>query len=361
MKIEVFQYIIKLLLKLIFSKNKEKKIAIYRFGSFGDSLVTFPVIKTIRKQYPNARIDIYNKPENDKLVKMEDLLSEDMYDNLITLKADSSIKELYNMVKKEKYDIWFELSSAGLSFSKALQKLLFLKFANVKYVNGLEITPNKFLSKLYKKDYNFISERERLLLNLKDLNIDIEKYSLDFPIKDISKNIIKVKNTLKKDSLASKKLIVMITKSKRDSTTWSQENWRTLSLELIDKGYYLAFIGAPSDNIFIDEIIKGLDENKIKSYAGDFSVMDSAALLKLSKLAISVDTGPMHLAYAVGTKVISLFSARDYVNKWYPPKELGVEIRKDIACSPCFFDNCPYDNECMNNINVQEVMHINEF
>ena len=169
MKIEVFQYIIKLLLKLIFSKNKEKKIAIYRFGSFGDSLVTFPVIKTIRKQYPNARIDIYNKPENDKLVKMEDLLSEDMYDNLITLKADSSIKELYNMVKKEKYDIWFELSSAGLSFSKALQKLLFLKFANVKYVNGLEITPNKFLSKLYKKDYNFISERERLLLNLKDL------------------------------------------------------------------------------------------------------------------------------------------------------------------------------------------------
>jgi len=356
-------FLILFFVKILFKKNTNiQKIAIYRFGSFGDSIVTFPTIKAIREQYKNVEIHIYNKPENDNLIKMEDLLDENMYDKIITLKANSSIKELYKTVKKEKYDIWFELSSAGLSFSKAFKKIAFLKLAGVKYINGIEITPNKFLSRYFKKNYNFISERERLLNNLLSLNIPIQKYSLDFPLKDISKNIIKVEKHLSKDSINKDKMIVLITKSKRQSTTWTQDNWIELSKELLKKEYQLVFIGAPSDSEFIDPIVNELDSNNVKSYVGDFSVLDSAALLKLSPLAISVDTGPMHLAYAVGTKVIALFSARDYVEKWYPPKELGVVIRKDIKCSPCFLDNCPNNNECMNQINFINILdELNDF
>ena len=350
-------YIIKILSLLVFNnlQNNIKKIAIYRFGSFGDSIVAFPTIKTIRKHYPNAEIHIYNKPENDNLIKMENLLNEEMYDKIITLKANSSIKELYKIVKKENYDVWFELSSAGLSFFKALQKLVFLKVVGVKYINGIEITPNKFLSKYFKHQYKFISERERLLNNLSSLDIDTKKYSLDFPLKDITANIDKVNNILMQDNIDKTKLIVLITKSKRDSTTWSQQNWIELSQELLKKGHHLAFIGAPSDSDFINPIINKLNSNSVQSYAGSFSVMDSAALLKLSTLAISVDTGPMHLAYAVGTKVIALFSARDYINKWYPPQELGIVIRNDIECSPCFLDMCPRQNECINNIKPLEI------
>lgn len=334
-----------------------KKIAIYRFGSFGDSIVSFPAIKAIREFYQDAVIHIYNKPENDNLIKMKDLLHEGMYDKIITLKASSSIKDLYKNVKSEKYDMWFELSSAGLSLSKALQKKVFLKLAGVKYINGIETTPNKFLSKYYKKYYNFISERERLLNNLESLGINIDKYKLSFPFKDLEQNIKKVQQQLANDKLDSNKLIILITKSKRESTTWSQDNWIELSKSLIKKGHLLAFIGAPLDNKFITPIIEQLDSQKAKNYAGKFSVLDSAALLKLSKLAISVDTGPMHLAYAVGTKVIALFSARDYVEKWYPPKELGIIIREDIECSPCFLDKCPRSNECINKIKIKSILN----
>jgi len=359
MIIKLQNYFLKILLKVLFSKSiKQKKIAIYRYGSFGDSIVTFPAIKAIRENYKNAEIHIYNKPENDNLIKMENLLDENIYDKLITLKANSSIKEFYNIVKKEKYDIWFEFSSAGLSFFKAIQKVLFLKLCGVKYINGIEVTPNKFLSKYYKKYYDFISEKERILNHLKSLEIEIDKYKLKFPIKDISKNIKKVEQILNKDKIDKNQLIVMITKSKRDSTTWEQKNWIELSQDLINKGYYLAFIGAPKDSEYIDPIIDNLDITYAKSYAGKFSVLDSAALLKLSKLAISVDTGPMHLAYAVGIKTISLFSARDYINKWYPPKELGVAIRKDIECSPCFLDNCPNNNKCINSIGKDEILKL---
>jgi len=350
-------FLIQILLKKSFRNCNPKKIAIYRFGSLGDSIVAFPAIKAIREYFKDVEIHIYNKLENDNLIKMEDLLNENMYDKIITLKSNISIKELYEVIKKENYDIWFELSSAGLTFFKAIQKILFLKLAGVKCINGIEVTPGKFLSKYYKRHYNFISERERLLNSLISLNIPIEKYKLDFPLKDLSKNIRKVRKQLYKDGLNENKLIVLIIKSKRQSTTWMQKNWIDISKKLLEKGYHLVFIGAASDKKFLDPIIKNLNSKYVKSYAGVFSVLDSAALLKLSKLAISVDTGPMHLAYALGTKVIALFSARDYEKKWYPPEELGIVIRKDIDCSPCFLDKCPKNNECMNLIKVSEVLN----
>ncbi len=358
MLIKLQNFIIKFICNLIFTKNKPKKIAIFRHGSFGDSIVAFPMIKTIRENYKDSEIHIYNKPEYDNLVKMEDLLHEDMYNKIFTINSSLSIKEFYKLIRKEKYDIWFELSLSGLSFCKALQEIVFLKMAGVKYVNGIKTSPNKFLSKYYKNHYTFISERQRLLNNLLPLNIDIEKYKLDFPLKDITDNMEDVKRKLVRDNLKKEKLIVLIVKSKRDSTTWSQNNWRKLSLKLLEKGYHIAFIGAFFDKSFINPIIRDLDKECVKSYAGEFSVMDSAALLKLSILTISVDTGPMHLSYAVGTKVIALFSARDYANKWYPPIELGLSIRKDIRCSPCFLNNCPIGNECINEINPKDILDV---
>jgi len=358
MLIKTQNYFINFLSKILFkTPKKSKKIAIYRFGSFGDSIVAFPAIKTIREFYPNAIIDIYNKPESDNLIKMKDLLDENMYDNLITLKANISIKEFYNLIKDKNYDLWFELSATGITFKQAFQKLIFLKISGIKFVNGIEITPHKFLAKYYKNNYNFISERERLLNNLKKLNLNIEKNRLSFPLKNFDNNFNKVNQILQDKNIDRNRLIVMITKSKRESTTWQIEKWINLSKELIKKGYFLAFIGAPSDNEFIQKIIKELDDKYSYSFAGEFSVLDSTALLKLSKLAVSVDTGPMHLAYAVGTNVISLFSARDYVNRWYPPKELGIVFRKDVKCSPCFLETCPNNNECMNKINEKEILN----
>ena len=121
------------------------------------------------------------------------------------------------------------------------------------------------------------------------------------------------------------------------------------------KKYDVALIGGKADREFIDKIINKSDNRKIKSYAGELNVLDSAALIKIAKLVISVDSGPMHLTYALNTKLVALFSARDYAEKWYPPTNRGVVLRYDIKCSPCFLDKCPINNECINSITVEEV------
>jgi len=346
------------LIFLLFKKPKTiKKIAIYRFGSFGDSIVSFPTIKSIRENFSNAEIHIYNKLLYKNLVGMEKLLDENMYDKIFTIKKGKESKiELFKQIKKEKYDIYIELSHAGMNIIQAIQKIIFLKLAGVKYVFGFEVTPNKFLSKYYNKQHTFISERERLLNNLSQHHINTNNYKLDFPLRSIDNNLKKVSEYLIRDNINSEKMVVLITRSKRDSNCWKKENWVKLANELINKNYCIVFIGGNSDKLFINSILEKINSKKAVSYAGVFSALDSAAILKLAQLVVSIDTGPMHLSYAVGTKVISIFSARDYPEKWFPPKELGVVFRDEVSCSPCFLDKCPHDNKCINSIKHNKIL-----
>ncbi|MCP4265489.1 MAG: glycosyltransferase family 9 protein [Candidatus Brocadiaceae bacterium] len=346
--------IIKCITKCLFRYESPHKIAIYRYGSFGDSIVSFPALNAIREGFTKCEIHIYNKLGADNLISMQDLLNETTYDKIITLKKDMSSLKLRKMLAKERYDLYIELSTPGLSFTKILQKFLFLKISKVKYATGFDITPGKRFSKYYKKTYPFVSERERLLNNLKDLNVKNDR-ELIFPLKNISKNIEKVKNHLQNDKLNTNRLIIFAVKSKRESSSWRIDNWVELASKLRTKKYDIVMIGGKADREFIDKITINSDKLKIKSYAGKLNILDSAALIKIAKLVISVDSGPMHLAYAQKTKLIALFSARDYVEKWYPPTNRGTVLRYDIECSPCFLDKCPKDNECINNITVEEV------
>ena len=347
--------IIKCIIKCLFSYESPRKIAIYRYGSFGDSIVAFPALKAIRDSFKNCEIHIYNKPGTDNLINMQYLLEESIYDRIITLTKDISYLNLRNILAKEKYDLYIELSTSGLSFMKVLQKLFFLKISKVKYAAGFDITPGKRFSKFYKNKYPFIPERKRLLNNLKDLNLK-NGFELTFPLKDISKNVEKVKSHLQKDNLDKNRLIILAVKSKRESSTWHKNNWIELASKLKTKKYDIILIGGKADREFIDNIINKSDTSKLSSYAGRLNVLDSAALIKIAKLVISVDSGPMHLAYALNTKLVALFSARDYVEKWYPPTNRGIVLRHDIKCSPCFLDKCPINNECINSITVEEVM-----
>ena len=72
------------------------------------------------------------------------------------------------------------------------------------------------------------------------------------------------------------------------------------------------------------------------------------------QLVITNDTGPMHLAAAVGTPLVAIFGSTDHVTT----SPLGSRhriIRKGISCSPCLKRVCPEDHRCMDLISVDEV------
>lgn len=92
---------------------------------------------------------------------------------------------------------------------------------------------------------------------------------------------------------------------------------------------------------------------------GQLSVLGTAALLKRSKLLIGLDTGTTHLAAAVGTPCVSLYSGQDWPGRWDPIGEGHVVIRHPVSCAGCRLINCSVPGHpCMTGIKVEEVIAV---
>jgi ADP-heptose:LPS heptosyltransferase len=81
-------------------------------------------------------------------------------------------------------------------------------------------------------------------------------------------------------------------------------------------------------------------------------------LIAEAELFIGADSGPAHLAAAVGTPAIVLFSGTNRVEQWRPWGARVAVLRHEVACSPCHRQTCPWaDHPCMTRLAPNEVLH----
>lgn len=96
----------------------------------------------------------------------------------------------------------------------------------------------------------------------------------------------------------------------------------------------------------------------ILNLAGATTLRELCALLKICRLLLTNDTGPAHVAAAVGTPVIIPFGSTspELTGPGMPGDQGNHFLRSDAACSPCFLRECPIDFRCMTHISVKEVV-----
>ena len=95
--------------------------------------------------------------------------------------------------------------------------------------------------------------------------------------------------------------------------------------------------------------------NKERVLAGTLSLQEIAALIKISDVLLSVDTGPLHISQGVNTPVVALFGPTD-PKIWGPRNSNDKIIYKKIECSPCWGKGKCEDNICMEKIDAIEVI-----
>ena len=82
-------------------------------------------------------------------------------------------------------------------------------------------------------------------------------------------------------------------------------------------------------------------------------------MLKRCRLLISNDSGPVHIAVAVGTPVVSIFGRLDpglSPQRWGPVGPRDIVIHKDVGCKECLAHNCKIGFKCLEAISVDEVL-----
>jgi lipopolysaccharide heptosyltransferase II len=135
---------------------------------------------------------------------------------------------------------------------------------------------------------------------------------------------------------------------------WPAGRFAALADRLIaEDGLRVVLAGGPDQLHQIDDVGHEMKERAL-NLAGSTTLLQLAALLRRTNLLITNDSGPMHLAAAVGTPVVALFGPTD-PRRVGPYGEGHIVLRKNIDCSRCNRRRCARDALCMRAIEVDEV------
>jgi 3-deoxy-D-manno-octulosonic-acid transferase/heptosyltransferase-1 len=137
-----------------------------------------------------------------------------------------------------------------------------------------------------------------------------------------------------------------------ETKLWTVEGFARLCDRIVS-GLNMAvvFTGTGDDDV-VAPIRSSMTEPSV-SLVGQTSLQDLACLYKRASVVVSTDSGPMHIAAAVGTPTAALFGPTDPALTG-PYGQGHRVVRKDTPCSPCFLKKCD-SIHCMTEITVEEV------
>ena len=139
---------------------------------------------------------------------------------------------------------------------------------------------------------------------------------------------------------------------------WPVEKFISAAKEIQQKTncIWLLF-GGKSDAALANQIESAIGNRQSAiNLAGRTSLRELMSLLKLCRVLLTNDTGPMHVAAALGTPVVAPFGSTS-PELTGPVFSSNAQILKStVPCSPCFLRECPIDFRCMNEIGVERVV-----
>lgn len=144
------------------------------------------------------------------------------------------------------------------------------------------------------------------------------------------------------DCLLSRRLVVFHVGAGTPAKSWPAEHWRELLGRIIvEAGASVVLVGSRRDSSFAERITQGNRWPGVADWTGRLSLRETAALIESADLFIGPDSGPAHLAAAVGTPAVVLFSGTNRVRQWRPWGRRVLTMKHQVPCSPCHRTRCP--------------------
>jgi heptosyltransferase-2 len=135
---------------------------------------------------------------------------------------------------------------------------------------------------------------------------------------------------------------------------WPAEHFAWLARRLVKDGYAVWVFGSAKEKQLGDTIVQGLGDEAV-NLCGRTRLVDAADLLSLAQCAVTNDSGLMHVAAAVGTRLIAIYGSSSPA--YTPPLTDKADIvYLNLECSPCFKRECPLGHlNCLKQITVEDI------
>ena len=311
------------------------KFLIIRFSSIGDIVLTSPVVRCLKTQFPDAEVHFLTKKRN------ADLLQANPYIDQIHL-LDQSLSEIIQTLKVENYDYVIDLHNNLRSLAVKLK--LKVKAYSFNKLNFRKILLTRFRINTM-PDGHIV---ERNLETLRSFNIRNDGKGLDYFIpKEDEFLMSELPESFRKGYVA------IVLAGTYPTKRLPAEKFKKL---IYESSIPFVLLGGKSERTMAESIMEW-NTGQVIDFTGKLRINQSASLVKNARLVIANDTGLMHIAAAFHKRILSVWGNTSPELGMYPylPGE-GSEILevKGLACRPCSklgYPECPKKHfRCMNDI-----------
>jgi heptosyltransferase-1 len=328
------------------------KILIIKPSSLGDVVHALPVLRLLRRRFPDATIDWWVQPGNAPLLEGDVDL-----DRWIPFKRKEwgtpmGWKDLFTTlrsIRRQRYDWVIDLQA--LARTGALAWL-----SGGQLTIGLhdmrEFAPLLYDRSVARRDYHTHAV-DWYLDVLRTLEVPVDS---DFEwIKPQAEVVSRAGEYLP----TTKGPIIGLQPGAR----WLNKRWPTERFKDLTKDLLARFpqctvvVFGGKEDAELGERILPTGESRCRNLAGKTSLLETVEVIRKCSAMISNDTGPMHIAVAVGTPVFGLFGPTE-PSRTGPYGQLDRVIRAPTECSPCMKSTCYYEDElaCLKGITTERVL-----
>ncbi|MBN2038518.1 MAG: glycosyltransferase family 9 protein [Spirochaetes bacterium] len=335
---------------------RKARFLLIQFKPAGDVLLLTPVVKAIKKKYPDSNITFLVNEKESNLIRDYSLI-----DDFILVKKHSKKGfknyfsyltyniNLISRIRKKKFDVVIDYignPKSGL--------ITFLSGSPIKI--GRKGSRSYFYNRKIDIQDKNINTVVRRLCHLKPLNIESDYMPPEININSEDRktaekyfNLLKIK--------PGRPVIILAPNSPRSSRKWPADNFITTGKNLISKyNAKILLAWGPGEEEYTENILQKIGNNAEMLPRTTFTEM--AAVFAKSDLIICLDGGAKHIANAVGIRSITIYGPTNPFVWNHPDWNLNPVIRADVPCIQCERRTCPMQqHNCMIEITPDIVMN----
>ena len=337
-----------------------KRILVVHPNWVGDVLFTFPFLAALRENYPEAEITCWVVPRCVELLQEQPFIDEVLvYDERKTCGIFSTW-EFITRLRAKKFDAAFMLH-------RSMTRLLLCVLAGIPKRIGYANWKQRWLltdplwphpaKKGQQARQEWIQHGKHKVEYFLDLarfaGIKVHRPWYQFHVAERMKGW--AGGQLKTMGVEDKPFVVVQPGANWELKRWPAENFAKLLDHFVDERIPVVVTGSKTDESLIAQVV-GRGRRGVCAFYGKNGLEELAAIFHRAALVVTNDTGPMHLASAVGTPVVALFGpTQPQLTGPYGKGRVRI-LRKEVGCNedPCYNLGCK-ENVCMRAISVDEV------
>jgi len=356
-----------------FMAKQVRRVLVYRIGSLGDTVVALPALHLIARAFPDAtRLMLTNFPVNVKAPAAAAILGESglIHGYLRYVVGTRSLKELaklwWSIVRFRPQVLIYLGPARGIAAAK--RDSHFFRMCGIFQQIGIPLTEAMQRNLFQAATAALEPECERLVRNLSALGdgklSSPEAWDLHLTEQERSRACELL--GLEAAAKPARPIVVVCAGSKWQSKDWGVANWQQLVSRMARENpdRTLVLIGAPEERALSESVAQawhqevqasGL-ENRAINLCGITTPRETAACLERAQLFIGHDSGPMHLAAAVGTPCLAIFAAINLPRVWFPYGPGHRVVYHSVECAGCGLETCIVEKKrCLTSVSVDEV------